>query len=487
LDHLKYTFGKSIAKIKTKTKMYLYIVFYINYNTRTNEMKKYLFVYNILYKMSSVIGQGTFGCVHSPPMKCKGEKEFDASYVSKLIKDANYAAEIENNHNEDMDAYDPNNDFHLGHSTMCSPANTTENREAIKQCKDFNISDIDQYKLIIMKNGGISLAAIENLYKFKPNTVANRKYFERFWLSIYRIIAGIYTLSENRMIHHDIKSQNIVYDNATGRSNLIDFTNLVEYKDNESTGIHWSYPPEVELYNHTTLNHIVDGDKYDAEQYAKNTAITIDEEHPTMSEYTYHRDFNGDYTEFQHNQIKALYKGVQQIKDADEFYFDTGPRIFDIYGLGMALGSMIKNTYKMLGRDQMTTVLKMVSLFDSMVNWNIYERPTPIEVLHQYEQILVKSGWLDKYNMHIKDDKLLEGKSMDDIKLGDEVLTPPDPNQLKEENPLETVFMNQTEPSLKKHKTSAAAGGGAKKHYTKKKKTRRKMYKNKKKYTKRKN
>ena len=440
--------------------------------------------------MNTVIGEGTFGCVHSPPMKCKEEKEFDSSYVSKLIKDVDYAAENENETNDAMDGYDPDNDFHLGPSTMCSPANTTENREAIKQCKDFNISDIDQYKLIIMKNGGISLAKIENSYKNKAYSIANCKFFERFWLSIYRIIAGIYTLSKNRMIHHDIKSQNIVYDNATGRSNLIDFTKLVEYKDNESTGLHWSYPPEVELYNYNDLEYIVEGDDYAVERYAKKAAITIHEEHPTMAEYIYHRDFNGDYTEFHHNQLRALYKGVRQIKNADEFYFDTGPRIFDIYGLGMALGSMIKNTYKLLGPEQKPTVNKMVSLFDSMVNWNIYERATPTEVLQRYEHILNESGWLTNYDMHIKNGKLLEGKSTDDIKLDGKVLTPPDSEQLKEENPLETVFMNQTtdvlEPPNKNQKTNSDVKGGAKKHYTKKK-NRRKMYKNKKKYTKKKN
>ena len=38
-----------------------------------------------------VIGQGSFGCVHKPQMKCEGKNRTDASIVSKLMKrnDAN--------------------------------------------------------------------------------------------------------------------------------------------------------------------------------------------------------------------------------------------------------------------------------------------------------------------------------------------------------------------------------------------------------------
>lgn len=44
--------------------------------------------------LSKVIGQGTFGCVHKPQMKCKDKERIDETIVSKLMTRENANQEL---------------------------------------------------------------------------------------------------------------------------------------------------------------------------------------------------------------------------------------------------------------------------------------------------------------------------------------------------------------------------------------------------------
>ena len=104
-----------------------------------------------------VIGQGTYGCVHYPPLLCNGSKTRDLDQISKLMSSSEA--------NSEMDEYtlvsnvDRNRDFYLGQPTLCKLGTMKSNVKAIRACNMSSsvFENYDDYMLMLMKNGGDSL------------------------------------------------------------------------------------------------------------------------------------------------------------------------------------------------------------------------------------------------------------------------------------------------------------------------------------------
>ena len=85
--------------------------------------------------------------------------------------------------------------------------------------------------MLLQKNGGDNLSQIENKFKELKVNNTNRRRLENFWLDMARIIYGSKVLLDNGIVHHDLKQQNIVYNEKTGRVNFIDFGLMTTTKD----------------------------------------------------------------------------------------------------------------------------------------------------------------------------------------------------------------------------------------------------------------
>ena len=104
-----------------------------------------------------VIGQGTYGCVHYPPLLCNGSKERDLDQISKLMETSEA--------NSEMKEYalvsnvDRNKDFYLGQPSLCKVGNQKSNVRSIRSCNMSGavFENYDDYMLMLMKNGGDSL------------------------------------------------------------------------------------------------------------------------------------------------------------------------------------------------------------------------------------------------------------------------------------------------------------------------------------------
>jgi serine/threonine protein kinase len=84
------------------------------------------------------------------------------------------------------------------------------------------LEELDKkYKLLVMKDGGKSLDnyAREIAAKSKPDM----KKIKEFWLEVHRLFLGVKVFADNGVVHHDLKAQNIVYNEDSGRVNFIDF------------------------------------------------------------------------------------------------------------------------------------------------------------------------------------------------------------------------------------------------------------------------
>ena len=121
------------------------------------------------------------------------------------------------------------------------------------------LDNYDDYSLLIMKNGGENLKQFaEKMHNMAKNDHNQRK-MENFWIECHRLFKGVYEFLENDIIHHDLKPQNIVFNEENFRLNFIDFglmqkkskiRSTLNYKGEYwLTNFHWSYPLEIGFLN----------------------------------------------------------------------------------------------------------------------------------------------------------------------------------------------------------------------------------------------
>jgi hypothetical protein len=93
---------------------------------------------------------------------------------------------------------------------------------------------------------------------------------------------------------------------------------------------------------------------------------------------------------------------------------------------------MINHTKDHLDNPELADELK--NLFMNMVNWNLFIRFTPNQIMTTYEGIMQKYGLLEKYDFRFENHKLIEGYIPSPQITG---IKAPDPNELKiiEESP----------------------------------------------------
>ena len=177
------------------------------------------------------VGEGSYGCVHNPPLKCRDKPyNSDPTKVSKILTKKNANDELKEF--KLIQQADKKEDFHLGKPDSCFPDDNKENKSAIDKCKRFDSMWISKdYKLLLLENGGDNLSQIEDKFKKLTLNSTNRRRLENFWLDMARLIYGSKVLMDNGIVHHDLKQQNIVYNEKNGRVNFIDFGLMMTTKE----------------------------------------------------------------------------------------------------------------------------------------------------------------------------------------------------------------------------------------------------------------
>jgi len=368
-----------------------------------------------------VIGEGTFGCVHKPPLKCNNNTRRKKDSISKLMTEHNATKELgEFNH---IDAADADQHFYLGKPDKCSLDITLDNMRGINNCpsKKFNPEKIREYALLVMKYGGQDLDAFGEEVQTWTKTKEHVDAIELFWLEAVRLFYGLKVLHDNNVVHHDIKQQNIVYDQATNRANFIDFG----FMDKKSTRIyaskisanwlgnkhHWSFPLEAVYWNKDIYMAAASSrgrTKRAYREFAKSVADGCG------YFFTSVIHFNANKSKI--DKVAAVatknaFRNVLEFEPTHDSYnrfIDKSIDSVDTYGLGIALMFVLHRSKHLLSDEFYKNVM---NIGVNMLEGRVFLRSTPEQLLAQYEDLLTNSGLLEKHKKHIENHLIANGVS----------------------------------------------------------------------------
>lgn len=191
------------------------------------------------------VASGSYGCIFRPHLKCKNKKVYKNG-VGKVFEDDTEFL-IEKILLEKIQKLDPEHKFTLVTLDSCKTDANTRPSDGINNCELMDMEKKKEYNQLIIEYGGKSL---ETLFLRKASSP---RAFLKVFRALQPLFEGLVMLSENKMIHQDIKPDNIML--HKNKLYLIDFGIMSHYenvyvpKNTLLTADYPYFPPEYKLFD----------------------------------------------------------------------------------------------------------------------------------------------------------------------------------------------------------------------------------------------
>jgi serine/threonine protein kinase len=380
------------------------------------------------------VGQGTYGCVYRPPLKCKDKTiNIPSGKISKLMLDA--AAKKEVKEYTNIAQIDKTDKYYPGSPIQCKadPVDIRQN-VSINDCNVYADNPFpNKYSLLFYTDGGIDLG------KFVRNHIGSylsnnkQEQVDKFMMHAHDLFKGLHLFSQHNFLHHDLKPGNIVFEPSTYKFNYIDFglstksdkliKNMINKKDGEP--FHWSYPFEFGLMNpsspyfYTKLTDQIVS-KMDKEmriifknKMKQNNYMVKADSYHSAFEFMVNASTNESVNDVINNYVDGFILGLNEARRTHMSYENFVRKCVlsaDTYALGFTMNHMINAFYRE-GAISKPVYNDFRKVFEAMFDTNFIHRVSDTEVLlNLYEQALVKTGTAHRLKVIIENHEV---KSVD--------------------------------------------------------------------------
>lgn len=330
---------------------------------------------------SKYLGEGSYGCVVKPPVKCKNkvklrkEKKKEILVGKIFANNNNFKKEIIANKN--IIAIDKTGNKLLSATSYCTVP--------IKNFKDTNRTKMCEFKHGYKKQ--------PFLYQLNMpyGGITFKEYFKMNTYSIYDILKSLVNpfetlvlLEKKKMCHQDIKPDNILV-KPSKESIIIDYGLMISYNKVYSLEnrhrlkySYFPYPPEYKIFE---FIHFQKCYKYQYCNYIYNNYIS--NRSPTVSSNILEKLFDN-------NEIINIFKRkidnlIEKDKDGiiEKYMIKYANRI-DVFSLGMTLVRMLKYVNYNLTDNNINTFIR------NLIHPDFKVRYTPKEALNHLKIIINK-------------------------------------------------------------------------------------------------
>ena len=357
-------------------------------------------------KKIKVIGEGSYGCVHKPSLECK-DTASNITYknkISKILMKEDAMKEMDEY--DIISKYDKKNHFFLGKPSNCDVKTTTQNIKAIQDCEDgkYFIENIDNTQLLIMNYGGENLEIISKNFKKMKKTTKNIDFVKNFLKEAKRILYAIDFLYKHKIVHHDLKPQNIVFNKKINKIKLIDFgfttykgeiINLSKQSDNRLSKCHWSYPLEIHFYNHDKyemFSKYSEEEKYEYfKDIVKNLNIKEHDKCSTAFNILFYYIIDKKTNEIEKKKIINMYFSDYKkmlfniVHGKYEEFLEKSIETIDLYGVGITFYLLLNNMKHLLEK---SFVNEFENLCYHMVTPDLSKRYNVESAMMKYDEML---------------------------------------------------------------------------------------------------
>lgn len=209
--------------------------------------------------MNEKVGEGTYGCVFKPSLKCKENISSYENKVSKVM--TNREANKELKEYDSIAKIKGLEKYAITQPILCKPIVDDNFISSVGQCNNPLIKNVyknkSHHSMLIYEDGGINITNfVVNI--FKKVQLKDQHYF---LTSLITLIDGLLFFKAKNIVHRDIKADNIVYNINNGKIKYIDFGLMIKKttaislskKSNEGLAVdHSYYPPENICRNYYT-------------------------------------------------------------------------------------------------------------------------------------------------------------------------------------------------------------------------------------------
>lgn len=386
----------------------------------------------------TVIGEGTYGCVHKPSLKCNTSKKINyTNKISKLM--SKKAADEEIKEYLKINKLDKDNNHYLGMPSKCLIKQNKETVDEIKKCtKSSNfLKNTNNLRLLVMNDGGINLSDIFN------NEFINYSIEEKIHISeliiifMYDIFNNLLFFNKKELYHRDIKLENIVFNINEKKINIIDFGLMNSMDDILRDASNDKYQLDVVWWSLAPYSLFIN-------KYGYDKAIKLQSSYNWFSRFKENNKLiNGDQIKYFFKRItknnslditilrqdlfKQLYECMVSLKNTSHKKFVSNAiPLLDVHNLGMVLFELVGYTKPYINDPELMN--NLIILAKRMINFNVSTHITLKEAFSEYKNILLTSSLLKKNKYFIKNNKITK------IKMNDYTL------KKKEDYPVDMIF-----------------------------------------------